>query len=51
MSFTEQLQVIADNRGVSVGEVRHRYDIYSLRYMMGEFITPPNLGDFQKYYL
>lgn len=51
MTFNEQLQVIADVRGMSVEEVRHRYDIYSLRYMLGEFITPPNLVDFQRYYL
>lgn len=50
-AFESDLQRIADNRNLSIEDIKKKWYSYKSDFMMGKIITPPNLIDFQKYYI
>jgi hypothetical protein len=50
-AFERDIQKIADLNKMTYDHVKYRWDLYGWLYMDNKIITPPNLQDFQKYYL
>lgn len=50
-TFKQALKRIAESRGMSYEDVLMKWESYRYDFMMGKFITPPNLETFQEDYV
>jgi len=49
--FEKDIQKIAELNEMTEAEVMLKWSAYGFLYMDNKIITPPNITDFQKYYL